>query len=679
MRKQARALRKAYSSERLASIEGRKYSFMVSRVAKSADCLLRDLEKGDADGQQDVIMGTSLQSANLQSPAMQAINQNEMGIASKLEETVKDASETCLIRFDGFLEELKEAISKRNSRQIDQLRKRIPSNNTCPKVKNEKVSLLEHYKELTKSSVVLDDLDKKIIGIQDENKEEGCHDEDFKILEQVDFSASQMLLDSSAKTCASQSTHRILDLSHSRSTFNTLTRNVSLEPWDDDDDGCNGEIKHEQAQAQNQPSSPMESIDISSVLYDPLEDDFLKKIVAVNHRVCMHSKSTALPISMAQVSELVRGLSPSFTLTSYDNPDPPSLLLVPLNFQAEPQWIHPDTTVQFGRNSIWLPAKSRVISRNHGEIFHDINQFYYVDVGSSTGSLINGQRLAEEGCKSEARKLQSGDILQLGITCSKRGRDEYGRMDLRYSSVQLLVILGYSKGATVPTRQQANGHKVKKEKLKEEKMINETSWKRLCSLTATLHEIPIMMPGASLRILLEISGRSGIVVACSPMDKNHHYSAIFSWGKGHGEMVVTDRQGQDVSILELMEGSVNARSYSIRNGPRHLAKLTIVSTNRIVINSITRSIPLDGNADASLMSFYTITAAPAEGRIHIIQRSPVNTLQRVVGEANIHRMKREWFSKKRKHLLEVRLSPDHPDEMLLVVGILLGSLLQLAQ
>ena len=59
-----------------------------------------------------------------------------------------------------------------------------------------------------------------------------------------------------------------------------------------------------------------------------------------------------------------------------------------------------------------LVLSSPEVSRNHGQIVYSDNTYYFVDLGSTSGSQLNG----EDVPVNEKRELHPGDLLQLGET-----------------------------------------------------------------------------------------------------------------------------------------------------------------------------------------------------------------------------------------------------------------------
>ncbi|KAJ3054688.1 hypothetical protein HK097_001095 [Rhizophlyctis rosea] len=58
---------------------------------------------------------------------------------------------------------------------------------------------------------------------------------------------------------------------------------------------------------------------------------------------------------------------------------------------------------------------SKVLSRNHAEIWYENGKVWVKDVKSSNGTFLNGKRLSEENQQSEATELKNDDRLEFGI------------------------------------------------------------------------------------------------------------------------------------------------------------------------------------------------------------------------------------------------------------------------
>ncbi|KAG1845605.1 SMAD/FHA domain-containing protein [Suillus tomentosus] len=107
------------------------------------------------------------------------------------------------------------------------------------------------------------------------------------------------------------------------------------------------------------------------------------------------------------------------------HPPYPSLYLYPLNDTFIPKhiFLYNGQRVKIGRqtNTNTMPGErngyfdSRLLSRQHAEIWEDSGKIYIKDVKSSNGTFINGERLSPEGVESEPFELKNDDIVEFGI------------------------------------------------------------------------------------------------------------------------------------------------------------------------------------------------------------------------------------------------------------------------
>ncbi|KAF8548614.1 hypothetical protein OG21DRAFT_1560880 [Imleria badia] len=106
-------------------------------------------------------------------------------------------------------------------------------------------------------------------------------------------------------------------------------------------------------------------------------------------------------------------------------PSFPALYLYPLNDTFVPKHIAliGGQRVKIGRqtNAKTVPAErngyfdSKVLSRQHAEVWEENGKIFIKDVKSSNGTFINGERLSPEGVESEPFELKDDDIVEFGI------------------------------------------------------------------------------------------------------------------------------------------------------------------------------------------------------------------------------------------------------------------------
>ncbi|KAL1941564.1 hypothetical protein VTO73DRAFT_7003 [Trametes versicolor] len=103
----------------------------------------------------------------------------------------------------------------------------------------------------------------------------------------------------------------------------------------------------------------------------------------------------------------------------------PALYLYPLNDTFIPKHISlaSNQRVKIGRqtNAKTVPQErngyfdSKVLSRQHAEVWEDSGKIFIKDVKSSNGTFINGERLSPEGLESDPYELKSDDVVEFGI------------------------------------------------------------------------------------------------------------------------------------------------------------------------------------------------------------------------------------------------------------------------
>ncbi|KAG9311491.1 hypothetical protein JVU11DRAFT_7687 [Chiua virens] len=109
----------------------------------------------------------------------------------------------------------------------------------------------------------------------------------------------------------------------------------------------------------------------------------------------------------------------------HNQPSFPALYLYPLNDTFVPKHIAlvAGQRVKIGRqtNAKTVPAErngyfdSKVLSRQHAEVWEENGKIFIKDVKSSNGTFINGERLSPEGVESEPFELKNDDIVEFGI------------------------------------------------------------------------------------------------------------------------------------------------------------------------------------------------------------------------------------------------------------------------
>ncbi|KAJ3010637.1 hypothetical protein HKX48_007305 [Thoreauomyces humboldtii] len=81
-------------------------------------------------------------------------------------------------------------------------------------------------------------------------------------------------------------------------------------------------------------------------------------------------------------------------------------------------------------DDIWFASK--VVSRNHAEMWVKDGQIYIKDIGSSSGTFLNKMRLSPSGKESRPYPLKEADLVQFGI-------DYKGKPDDIYKSIMVQI------------------------------------------------------------------------------------------------------------------------------------------------------------------------------------------------------------------------------------------------
>ncbi|KNE66043.1 hypothetical protein AMAG_19323 [Allomyces macrogynus ATCC 38327] len=78
-----------------------------------------------------------------------------------------------------------------------------------------------------------------------------------------------------------------------------------------------------------------------------------------------------------------------------------------------------------------IAFKSKVVSRQHGEIWTQGRKFFFRDTKSSSGTFINNVRIAPANSESPPIELHDGDIIQLGVDYQGRTEDIFRCVRIR--------------------------------------------------------------------------------------------------------------------------------------------------------------------------------------------------------------------------------------------------------
>lgn len=434
-----------------------------------------------------------------------------------------------------------------------------------------------------------------------------------------------------------------------------------------------------------------EMIRVEGLSDDPFFVQILEK-----YRACMQSGRTALMQSPPELSALFAKIIRQELDPVRDTQDPKHLLLVPLNEAGVQRWVPPGAKFRLGRHSTVLREASLVVSRNHAEIMHDgIDSFLVMDIGSSSGTYVNGERLSESNQQSGLRGLASGDILQLGVDFEGEA-DELGNIPSQHRSVQLLVLLGHPRKASAPLLTET--FTMPRKTPTKDDLI---SHQRIQKMTQRALSAAGRLAGSNARIYLEMGdlihcGGAGNAVIIS--GDRMVYAAIFNNYKMNWEMAVADSEGIKTLTLEALANS--ATTYGVRLGNRELARLTAITPEKMTVDMLPRHRPQErplpdlnfilGRSMATLnespaimaeeaVGLYSITGSIHDGLFCFIERSRVDRQQIFLGEALMGMQRTGWMANKKRVLIEMRLVIAERDEQIMLMAALLMSLLQLEQ
>ncbi|KAJ3267469.1 hypothetical protein HK104_005867, partial [Borealophlyctis nickersoniae] len=84
---------------------------------------------------------------------------------------------------------------------------------------------------------------------------------------------------------------------------------------------------------------------------------------------------------------------------------------------------HGISAAKGGEQDVWFVSK--VVSRNHAEMWAKDGLVYIKDIGSSSGTFLNKMRLSPSGKESRPYPLKDGDLLQFGVDFKGKPEDVY--------------------------------------------------------------------------------------------------------------------------------------------------------------------------------------------------------------------------------------------------------------
>lgn len=87
----------------------------------------------------------------------------------------------------------------------------------------------------------------------------------------------------------------------------------------------------------------------------------------------------------------------------------------------------------------FLTFKSKVISRNHAEIWSVNAEVYVRDTRSQSGTFLNAMRLSEPGKESKPYRLKPGDVIQFGVDYKGATEDNARCVSVRVDLKQKMV------------------------------------------------------------------------------------------------------------------------------------------------------------------------------------------------------------------------------------------------
>ncbi len=174
------------------------------------------------------------------------------------------------------------------------------------------------------------------------------------------------------------------------------------------------------------PSSKAEPVSgLSTARSQALPTPSSGQSAASTMNTAMHQPAPVLP-SQSRLPGQGQQNGPRAEQSSGSTDSPAILALLPMTGTFERKQImvpfYPEV-LRIGRqtNAKTVPTAvngyfdSKVLSRQHAEVWAEKGKIWIRDVKSSNGTFVNGQRLSPENRDSEPHELHEGDTLELGI------------------------------------------------------------------------------------------------------------------------------------------------------------------------------------------------------------------------------------------------------------------------
>lgn len=496
----------------------------------------------------------------------------------------------------------------------------------------------------------------------------------------------------------------------------------------------------------NRMINDIESVkeDLLGIKNTIIEDN--DKMIYQNYKDCMRTTRTMLPVSFEELLMMMRQVPIISASSDSDNfgdqdgnissdahhsyskaniNDPSCLFLLPLNGMTIPKWLENGIRMRIGRELIssseWLLFKTRVISRVHAEIFHDICDYYINDVGSKSGTWINGQRLAMQDKISPPRRISHGDIIQFGID-----HDRYNP-DMEIRCVQVMALIGYptiqinsfSSHNAIMNGIESSVENQKRKKSPHDQLFRKSPIEitmpveRLNKLSKELMEFKPRLSSANCRMLIKFGDivnetSSGYAIFIRP-DGEPSYSFVFNNYKfnwysilvyilllsiinfNFREIAMTKEADGQVLLLNLIRNSTQIYQIKYNGGMvdgDDCCRLVSNGRYKVIMEPKPREDENDENEGASgegnnndrspdenSAPFFSLTGDLSNGKLFIIQRFRNTRRQVYLGEGQIAGMRTKWGRK--RYYFEARFDEHSKYDDLLSMTILYFILQQL--